>query len=151
MLWILESEAIGHLADGLAVIEDPLLCQVDDQGLNMVLGGFPCFLLDKVAKIVGREIQFFGTVGHRGQSEGLGLVGPEIVVQKAFKPFQDALMHILAGDELAVIETYTVIEQQFYIGSDEAFAVAFRSPRRGRRSSRKGKRQPTFTIQEMYG
>ena len=47
----------------------------------------------------------------------------EIVVQQGFKTGKDVAIQVLAGDELAVVETDAVIQQKLDIVHDERFAV----------------------------
>lgn len=123
MLGILEAQFVGDFADGFAGVEHFFLGQIYDFELNIFLSGFPGFLFDEVTEIIGGQVQLVGAVSNGRQAQRLRFVGLEISVQHRFKAFQNALVHIVTSDELAVVEPDAVIQKQLYIGNNQSLAV----------------------------
>lgn len=53
MLWVLETELVGHLIDGQLLVHHVLFGEVDDLVLDIALRRETCFLLDEVTEIAG--------------------------------------------------------------------------------------------------
>ena len=123
MLRIFESEFVGNLADRLARVEHPFLGQVDQLHLDMFLCRPARLFFNQVTEIVGRKMQFPGTVSHRRQSDLLGPVRNEVFVEHVFETHQNIAVHFVARNELPFVETHTVIQQQFDVSHDELLAV----------------------------
>lgn len=68
-------------------------------------------------------MQAFSKKIHRRQSQILDIFRLEIIVQQVFKFEQDIGVAIFAGNELSVVKTNTVIEQQFDVVGHYAFSM----------------------------
>ena len=123
MLRVLETKFVGNLADGLPRVEYALFCHIQGLLLNMLQGGFTRFLFQQVAQIVGREAESVGTILHGGQSFRGRFAGMEIRIQQGLEAGKDVAVQVLAGDELAVVEAFAIVEQQFDVVGDEGLAV----------------------------
>ena len=123
MLRIFEPEFVGNLADRLARVEHPFLGQVDQLHLDMFLCRPARLFFNQVTEIVGRKMQFPGTVSHRRQSDLLGPVRNEVFVEHVFETHQNIAVHFVARNELPFVETHAVIEQQLDIHRDNRLAV----------------------------
>ena len=89
----------------------------------MLQGGHAGFPPQQVAQVVGRKTELVGTVLYSRKAFGSRSVGMEVVVQQGFKTGKYVAIQVLAGDELAVVETDTVIKQELDIIHDERLAV----------------------------
>lgn len=58
-------------------------------------------------------MQLPGTPRYGGSSQTFGLVRCEVVIEQFLEMGQNVLVGFLAGDELAVVETGAVIQEQF--------------------------------------
>lgn len=83
---------------------------------------FPSFL-HEVAEVVGREETLLGEIFHRRQPFLQGPVVFEVVVEQPFKLVEHIEIGRLAGDELPLVETHTIVEQQFDVAADEFLGV----------------------------
>ena len=123
MLRILESQFIGHLPDGFIRVEKPLLGRVDHLQLDILLGRFPGLLFHQIAEIIGRQAYFACKIAYRRQpflrSGALG----KVIVEQPLETCQDIEIHVPARDELALVKTHTIVEQQFYIGRNKPFGM----------------------------
>ena len=70
-------------------------------------------------------MELLRAVLHGGQPFGLGFVGEEIVVERAFEACQNILSrHVAARDELAVVEAHAIVEEHLDVAHDQRAAVA---------------------------
>lgn len=123
MLWVFETQIVGDFTDGFLRIKDSGFCQVDNFGVNVVLGRLTGFPADEITKIIRGEVKTFGAVGNGGQANGLGKIGVEVAIEQGFKFFEDAFIGVFSGYKLSVIKTCAVIKEQFEVGSYEFFTV----------------------------
>src|SRR3712207_395483 len=123
VLRILETKAVGYLANGLFRTRQLVFGQVDNLGLNVLLRRLARFFLHKIAEIVGRQVTFLREIFYRRQPFTQGTALPEVVVKQAFKLIKHVKIGRTAGDELPLIEAQTIVEQQFYVAADELSAV----------------------------
>ena len=123
MLRVLEAQFVGNLANGLPRVEHTFFRHFQGLLLDMLQGGFTRFLFQQVAQIVGREAELVGAVLHGGQSFRSGFAGMEIRIQQGLEASKDVAVQILAGDELAVVEAFAIVEQQLDVVGDEGLAV----------------------------
>ena len=84
------------------------------------------FFLQQVAQVIGRQAKFVGAILNGRDSFRSGLSGTEIAVQQGFEAGKDIAVQVFAGDELAVVKTDAVIEQQLHVVRDQRFAVFVR-------------------------
>ena len=123
MLRVLESQLIGYLTDAFPAVGNLFLGQVYNGVLDVLLRRLAGLFLHQVAEVVGREEHLVGEILHRRQSVPLGLVAVEIVVEQSLEACQHIAVRILSCDELSVVEAHAVVQQQFDVLGDEAFAV----------------------------
>ena len=96
---------------------------VDQLHLDMFLCRPARLFFNQVTEIVGRKMQFPGTVSHRRQSDLLGPVRNEVFVEHVFETHQNIAVHFVARNELPFVEPHAVIEQQLDIHRDNRLAV----------------------------
>ena len=113
MLRVGKSQFVGYFADGLRGVEHPFFRHLEHLLLDVFQGGHSGLLLDEVAEIVGGKAKRFGALLYRRHPLCCGLARCEIVVQQILEAGQDVVVGIFAGDELTVVETDAVVEQQF--------------------------------------
>lgn len=113
MLRVGESQFVGDFADGFRGVEHPFFRHVEHLLLDVFQGGHSGLLLDEIAEIVGGKAKRIGALLNRGHPLCCGLARCEIVIQQVLEAGQDIVVGIFAGDELAVVETDAVVEQQF--------------------------------------
>ena len=123
MMRILESDLIGYLAHGLVRACQQVLDTVDDSEVDVFDGGLACLFLDKVAEIVGGEVELVGTPRHGGQTDLLGLVGIEVAGHQFLETGEDITVDGFTGGKLAVVEAEAMVEQDFDVGGDDAAAM----------------------------
>ena len=87
MLWVFEAQIVGDFTDGFLRIKDSGFCQVNNFGVNVVLGRLTGFPADEITKIIRGEVKTFGAVGNGGQANGLGKIGVEVAIEQGFKFF----------------------------------------------------------------
>ena len=103
MLGVFETEAVGHLGDGLSC-RQPVLGKLDNELADVVARRVSGGLLNDIAKIVGGHTQFVGAILHCGQAKGILEAVFEIVAEQAVEADEDVGVLYLPGDELAVVE-----------------------------------------------
>lgn len=57
MLWILKAQFVGNFADRFVRVKDLAFCYIYQFGLNIFLGGTPCFLFDQIPKVYLQRIK----------------------------------------------------------------------------------------------
>lgn len=67
MVGIVESQAISYFADTLAPFGQLFFHALDKKALDMLVGTFSGFPLDKVTEIIGRECQTLSALLHIGE------------------------------------------------------------------------------------
>ena len=92
--------------------------------LDVFPGRFAGFALDEVAEIVGRQAQLAGTVFHRRQPLVQGVVRREVGVEQLLETGQNIAVGLLPGDELPLVETQAIVQQQFDLGDQQPPAHA---------------------------
>ena len=108
---ILEPQFIGDFTNGFIGGAKELLGFVHQLDMDMLLGSFSRLFLDEITEIVGGEMQFIREILHIGQTPFLRLVSLEVGIQQTFELRQHIPVHILAGNELAVVKTRTIVQQ----------------------------------------
>lgn len=120
---IVEPEFVGYFADALVRFGKQLFYLCHGRELDVFLCGFTRLFLYQVTEIIGRKAYFIGAILYGGQTYCLGLVGVKIFVQQFLKLVQHTAVTHLPGNELAFIETHTMIEQCFYVRCHNLFGV----------------------------
>ena len=124
MCRILESQAVGHVADRILPVEEQLLGRVDELQADVLLGRAARFAFDQITEVVGREAELPGAVAHRRQAERLRQVRSEVIVQDTLEAGEDVLVgNLAAREELPVVEARAVVEQHLDVVDDERAAV----------------------------
>ena len=119
MLRIFEAELVGDFADGQTGLNEQLLGTFDDSILNVALGGGAALFADQVAEVIGRQAGFIGEIGYRGQAVLFWMTVFEILLQMLMERGDDVAVHLVACDELAVVVTHAVVQEQAYSIGDE--------------------------------
>lgn len=118
MLRIFKSQPICHLRNGNTRCQF-VFCQLDNVLADMVTCSVARSLFYQVAEIVGRHAELVGAVLHCGLTECKLPFLVEIIVQQSVELHQHIRVFQLPRNELAVVETHTVIEQKTYIFHDD--------------------------------
>ena len=122
MLWILKAEIVGYLIDGICWDKQLFFGYINYFALYPFQSGLPCFFLNQVAEVVGRQAELAGTVSHGGQPLMQGVVACEVVVEQGLKAGQDVPIDVLSRDELAFVEAEAIVEQQFDVVRNQSLA-----------------------------
>ena len=84
---------------------------------------FPVSFFHQIAEIIGRQAYFACKIAYRRQpflrSGALG----KVIVEQPLETCQDIEIHVPARDELALVKTHTIVEQQFYIGRNKPLGM----------------------------
>jgi len=79
-------------------------------------------VLDQVAEIVGRQVGFFGKIGH-GRDAGNAFCFAEIVFQGGVEIVDNGIVHAGSGVELAVVEYLCVGQDERDVRYDDVFGI----------------------------
>ena len=109
VLGVLETEFIGYLVERQLAVENVLLREVDDLVLDVALCRHASLFLHEVAEIARREAGLVGEIGDAGQTLAFGLAAAEILVKALLEAGHDVAIHLVSGDELAVVVAHAVI------------------------------------------
>ena len=123
MMRILESNCVRYLAYCLVRACQQVLDTVDDSEVDVFNGGLSSLFLDEVTEIVGGEMKLVGTPCYGGQTDLFRLVGVKIAGHQVLETCEDIAVDNLACGKLAVVETEAMVEQDFYVGGNDAAAV----------------------------
>lgn len=149
---ILEPQFIGDFTDGFIGGAEKLLGFVHQLEQDILLGRFSRLFLDEIPEIVGGEMQFICEILHIGQPLFLRLVSFEVGIQQAFELRQHIPVHMLAGDELAVVKTHSVVQKDFYIGRHDGLGVPVNATSQFRPDFRQAvQEQMPFPLRHMEG
>lgn len=85
ILRVFKTQVIGNFADGFIHVKNPFFGNIHHFGLDIFLCGTSGFFFNKVAKIIGRKIQFTSTPRHGGKVDVLGFFRLIVIVQQLFK------------------------------------------------------------------
>ena len=91
--------------------------------MDILDGRFARLLLHKVTKVIGGEVKLVGTPGNGWQPKFFRFSRVEITAQQGFEAGEDIRIDGFASSELAVVEPEAMVEQDLYIGHDDAPAV----------------------------
>ena len=122
MLGILKAQFIGNLVYGLLRIGKQVLGRIYDFALDVFLRILSRFLFNKISEVVGRKEYLISKIPYGRQSVGMRLPALEIIVEQGFEAGQHILVRFLAGDELPVIKTHTIVKQQLDISCNKPLA-----------------------------
>ena len=117
VLRIQEVHLVGDLTEALARGDDALFGNHQRPLLDVLDGGQSGFFFYQVAEIVGGKTELVGTLLYRRDTCRCRLTRVIIVVKQSLD------VHILARNELAVVEAYALVEQQLHVVDDERAAV----------------------------
>ena len=123
MVWVLKPDFVSYFAYSLVRACQQILDAVDDGKVNVLNGRFARLLLHKVTKVIGGEVKLVGTPGNGRQPKFFRFSRVEVTAQQGFEAGEDIRINGFAGSELAVLETEAMVEQNLYIGHDDAPAV----------------------------
>ena len=115
MMRILESQFVSNFADSLILIIKPFFCFLYHKKLNGFLSRFPGFFLYQITEIVRGKMQSVCGILHGWQTDSLRLVRLKVITEQVFKTHQNIFIYVFTRDKLTVIETGTIIQQEFYI------------------------------------
>lgn len=118
MLRILEAQLLADQRNGECVVIQQLLCMGEQMVGNDVLGGTPHLRLHQCTKVSCGKAALFGKVSDRRKPLMQGF-GPDIVIKQGDELLHHAVVNLLTGDELAVVEAQAVVEEQLNIRDDQ--------------------------------
>ena len=113
MLRVFEAQFIGYFGYWFTDIEDPLFGYFHQFLLYIFLWGDATFFFDQVPKIIGWLVQLAGAVSNRWYAFFTGFTAAEIIIEQVFKSSRDIFIDMIARNKLAVVKTFTIIQQQF--------------------------------------
>jgi hypothetical protein len=90
--------------------------------MDVLLGALPGQYFQQTAEIVGGYVELGGYFLYGGQSFPDEVAGDKIFLQDLLEAVQDLMIGDFAGEELAVIEPFGIVEQCIYLGNDDALA-----------------------------
>ena len=89
----------------------------------MLLCGLTCLGFDHVAEVVGREVHLVGKVLDGRDTFGSRFAGEDIIVEQLVEACKGRDIEVLSGNELPLVETHAVVEQEFKIGDNQSARV----------------------------
>ena len=120
MLGIFEAETIAYHCDGQRLVVQQLFGMGEKVVRDDVLGGTTGFHAHQIAEIAVRQAAFVCKISYRRQTVMQGFCG-DIIIKQFYEFLYHRMVDLLAGDELAVVEAETIVQQQFNVG-DNKFA-----------------------------
>ena len=123
MLRILETETVSYLAYATARTENFLLGHLYQFALDVLLRRTPCFFLDEISEIIGRQVHPVCKIFHGRQPLRLRMSTLEISIQLFFKSYQNVFVHLAPRNKLPFIKTHAIIQQKFDVADNEAAAM----------------------------
>ena len=118
MLGIFKAETTADNCNGQRLIIKELFGIGKNMVGNDVLGSTPRFHTHQIAEIAVRQAAFVCKISYRWQTVMQGFCG-DIIIKHFYEFLYHRMIYLLAGDELAVVEAETIVQQQFYVGDDK--------------------------------
>lgn len=123
VLRILESHFVRNTAKAFACVKDALFCNIQYLLLNVLDGRHTCFLFYQIAEIIGGKTKFVSAILHCRDAFCYRQTRLIIIIKQRLETCKQVTVNVFAGNELAVIEAYTLVKQQFQIVDDERTTV----------------------------
>lgn len=124
VLRILEAEFGCHLCNAFFRMQQLFLCHIEHLQLDVFLCRFACLFLYQIAEIIGRKAHFIGEILYGRHSVFQCDVRIKIFVNQLLETPQHIQIHVLSGNELALIKPHTIIQQQFDVGTYKTFGMS---------------------------
>ena len=112
MLRIFKAQPIAYHRYGECVVVQQLLGMCEQTVGDDVLGCAPRLCLHQCAEISGGETTLVSKPCYRGETLAMGS-GGDIIIKHFYEFPYHRMVDLLAGDELAVVEAETIVQQQF--------------------------------------
>ena len=121
MLRVLKAQRFSNLFDCTCRIEHPLFGYGNHLQLYVLLRRLARFMFHQIPEIIGRKTNLVCEILYSRDAFLRCRPQIEIIVQKPLETSQRIVIHVLARDELPLVETHAIVEQHLDVGNDKRF------------------------------